>query len=84
MCSIIRVMHINSKPSLFVIGLGKSEIRNFHPVRYTLNLSFQNISNIVKIFQLVLALRIVLSNGAGKFKSLNSNALNIVLNFGLL
>jgi len=40
MCSIIRVMHINSKPSLFVIGLGKSEIRNTKQIQ---NPNFLNI-----------------------------------------
>jgi len=50
--------HTNSKPSLFVIGLGKSEILNIHPVRYRPNLFFSNIYNLVKIMWSVLLMRI--------------------------
>jgi len=50
--------HTNSKSSLFVIGLGKSEILNINPVRYRPNLFFSNIYNLVKIMWSVLLMRI--------------------------
>ncbi len=39
----------------------------------------QNIYNEVRMIWCLQLYEIVLSNGAGKFKSLNSNALNVVL-----
>ncbi len=50
--------YTNSKSSLFVIDLGKSEILNINPVRYRPNLFFSDIYNLVKIMWSVLLMRI--------------------------